>query len=83
MTFAQKVLEIVSSIPKGKTITYSQVAGLAGSPKAARAVGNIISKNYDPAIPCHRVIRTDGSLGGYNRGIAKKAEILAKEKALN
>lgn len=80
MKFAQKVLKVVASIPKGKTMTYSQVAGLAGNPKAARAVGNVISKNYDPAIPCHRVIRTDGGLGGYNRGLEKKAAILAEEK---
>ena len=80
MTFAQKVLEIVRHIPKGTTMTYAHVAAQAGNPKAARAVGNIISKNYDPAIPCHRVIRSDGGLGGYNRGIALKAEILECEK---
>ncbi len=78
--FTQKVLEIVAKIPKGKTMTYAQVAGLAGNPRAARAVGMIMSKNYDPAVPCHRVIRSDGGLGGYNRGIEKKAEILAQEK---
>jgi O-6-methylguanine DNA methyltransferase len=82
MHFAQKVLEIVAKIPKGKTMSYAQVAALAGNPKAARAVGNIISKNYDPAIPCHRVIRSDGCLGGYNRGIEKKAAILAEEQKL-
>ena len=82
MSFAQKVLEIVAKIPKGKTMTYSQVAALAGNPKAARVVGNIMSKNYDPAIPCHRVIRSDGGLGGYNRGIEKKAAILAEEQKL-
>jgi methylated-DNA-[protein]-cysteine S-methyltransferase len=82
MTFAQKVLQIVAGIPKGKTMTYCQVAGLAGNPKAARAVGTIISKNYNPAIPCHRVIRIDGKLGGYNRGIATKAAILAEERTI-
>lgn len=80
MSFAQKVLEIVRNIPEGHTMTYGHVAALAGNPNAARAVGNIVSKNYDPNTPCHRVIRSDGGLGGYNRGIEKKAEILAQEK---
>lgn len=80
MTFSQKVLEILRGIPKGQTMTYAHVAALAGNPKAARAVGTIVSKNYDPQIPCHRVVRSDGSLGGYNRGIERKAEILAEEK---
>ncbi len=80
-TFKQRVLDIVAQIPEGKTVTYAQVAQLAGSPGAFRAVGTIMSKNYDPAIPCHRVIRSDGTLGGYNRGgIAKKQEILNAEK---
>jgi O-6-methylguanine DNA methyltransferase len=55
---------------------------LAGSPKAYRAVGNILNKNYDPKIPCHRVIRVDGSTGGYNRGSAQKIKILKLEKAI-
>ena len=79
MPFAQKVLEIVRHIPKGTTMTYAHVAALAGNPKAARAVGNIISKNYNPEIPCHRVIRSDGGLGGYNRGLAKKVALLQEE----
>jgi O-6-methylguanine DNA methyltransferase len=78
--FAKKVYAVVRKIPKGKTLTYGQVAALAGRPGAARAVGNILSKNYDPGIPCHRVIRADGKLGGYNRGAAKKARILREEK---
>lgn len=77
--FTQKVFEVVSRIPKGKTLTYKEVAKLAGSPKAFRAVGNILNKNYNPKIPCHRVIKSDGSLGGYNRGVEKKKEILGKE----
>lgn len=79
--FTQNVLEIVKKIPAGRTLTYSQVAALAGNPKAARAVGMIMSKNYNPEVPCHRVIRTDGKLGGYNRGgIAKKERLLRSEK---
>jgi O-6-methylguanine DNA methyltransferase len=78
--FKEKVLEVVKKIPKGKTLSYKQVAKLAGSPNAYRAVGNILNKNYDPKIPCHRVIRSDGKIGGYNRGIKKKVELLRKEK---
>lgn len=70
---------VVRQIPKGSVLTYKQVAELAGSPGACRAVGNILSKNYDLKIPCHRVIRSDGKLGGYNRGLNKKVEVLAKE----
>lgn len=67
-TFEQKVKAIVAKIPKGKTMTYKQVAEKAGSPNAARAVGSIMKANYDPAVPCHRVIRSDGVIGEYNRG---------------
>lgn len=68
MNFAAKVRKVVQSIPKGKTLSYGEVAKQADNPKAARAVANIMAKNYDASIPCHRVIRSDGSLGGYNRG---------------
>ncbi|MDX9970466.1 MAG: MGMT family protein [Candidatus Gracilibacteria bacterium] len=78
--FSQKVLEVVSKIPKGKTLTYKEVAIQAGSPKAFRAVGNILNKNYDPKIPCHRVIRSDGTTGGYNRG-PKKRKCFLKTKS--
>lgn len=79
--FKNKVLEIVKQIPAGKTLTYSQVALLAGNPKAARAVGMIMSQNYDPLVPCHRVVRADGSLGNYNRGgISRKQQLLEQEK---
>lgn len=79
--FSQKVFEVVSRIPKGETLTYKQVAALAGRPGAYRAVGNILNKNYDPAVPCHRVVRSDGAPGGYNRGRAQKIKILAQEKS--
>ncbi len=79
MSFTQKVLQVVSQIPKGQTLTYKQVAEKAGNPRACRAVGNILNKNRTPHVPCHRVIRSDGSLGGYNRGSVKKKEILQKE----
>jgi methylated-DNA-[protein]-cysteine S-methyltransferase len=82
-TFTQKVKEIVGKIPKGKTMTYKEVAKRAGNSKASRVVGNIMKANFDPKIPCHRVIRSDGGMGGYNRGgVKRKLQILKKEKAL-
>lgn len=60
-------------------MTYKQVAILAGRPMAYRAVGNILNKNFDSDIPCHRVIRSDGKIGGYNRGASKKRIILVQE----
>lgn len=62
-SFKEKVFEVVKNIPKGKKMTYMEVAKKAGSPKAYRAVGNILKTNYDSSIPCHRVIRSDGKLG--------------------
>lgn len=81
-SFSEKVYAVVKKIPEGKVLTYKKVAELAGSPKAHRAVGNILNKNCDFKIPCHRVIRSDGKVGGYNRGTRKKMELLKKEKAL-
>lgn len=80
--FSDKVYEVVKNIPKGQTLTYKQVADLAGSPRAFRAVGNILNKNYNSQIPCHRVVRSDGKTGGYNRGTLNKINILKKEGAL-
>lgn len=82
MSFKEKVLAAVSKIPKGEVLTYKEVAKLAGNPEAYRAVGNILSKNYNPAIPCHRVIRSDGKIGGYNRGTRNKFALLKKDGAL-
>ena len=82
MNFAQKVFFVVSKIPRGETLTYKEVAQKAGRPNAYRAVGNILNKNYDPKIPCHRIIRSDGTIGGYNRGAKKKLELLKKESIL-
>ena len=80
MNFTEKTLMVVSKIPKGKTLTYKQVAEKAGSPKAFRAVGNILKKNYNKKIPCHRVVRSSGLPGGYNRGADMKKRLLEKEK---
>ena len=78
-TFTEKVYDVVRKIPKGKVLTYKDVAIKAGNEKASRAVGNILHKNFDSQIPCHRVIRSDGKLGGYNRGLKNKKDILEKE----
>ncbi len=77
--FIERVYKIVKNIARGQTMTYKQVARLAGQPKAYRAVGNILNKNRDPAVPCHRVIRSDGKVGGYNKGINIKKEKLIQD----
>ena len=82
MSFKEKVYQIVAGIPRGRTLTYKQVAKLAGHPRAFRAVGNVLNQNYDSSIPCHRVVRSDGKIGGYNRGQTDKIKILQKEGAL-
>lgn len=88
--FSKNVLEIVTHIPRGAVMTYQQVAKAAGSPKAYRAVGNILNRNYrarewqlpledfEP-VPCHRVIRSDGFVGGYARGSKDKIRLLELE----
>ncbi len=83
MEFRDRVMKIVRGIKKGQTMTYGEVAALAGNEKAARAVGAIMRTNYDPKIPCHRVVRADGSMGGYNRGGPhRKRTLLKKERGL-
>lgn len=83
--FTERVRQVVAAIPKGKTLSYGEVAKRAGNPNAARAVGMIMSKNRDTKkIPCHRVIRSDGGMGGYGfGGVEKKRKILQKEGALS
>ncbi len=66
-------------IPRGKVLTYKEVAKRAEKPKAFRAVGNILNKNVDPKVPCHRVIRSDGKIGGYRDGSIFKIKILREE----
>lgn len=81
--FSKKVYDVVRKIPRGKVMTYAEVAKRAGRPKAVRAVGYWMSKNYDSKIPCHRVVRSDGKIGNYNRGGSKrKTELLKQEGAL-
>lgn len=81
ISFKEHVLAVVKKIPRGKTLSYGQVAAAAGRPKAARAVGTIMAGNTDKKVPCHRVIRADGKIGGYNglRGTKDKAALLRSE----
>ena len=83
MTFKEKVFSIVSKIPAGKTLSYKEVAIAAGSPRAARAVGGVLRTNYNPDIPCHRVIKSNGQLAGYNRGLELKKALLIQEAQAN
>ncbi len=67
-SFADRVRDVVRQISRGETRSYAEVAKAAGSASAARAVGTVMKNNYDPSVPCHRVIRSDGKIGDYNRG---------------
>jgi methylated-DNA-[protein]-cysteine S-methyltransferase len=83
MTFAEKVLEVVKNIPKGSTLSYKEVATLAGSPGASRVVGTLMRKNKNREVPCHRVICSGGRLGQYSLGGPEaKRKILQEEGAI-
>jgi O-6-methylguanine DNA methyltransferase len=82
-SFTEKVHSIVKKIPKGSVLTYKEVAERAGSPNAARAVGSIMKANYNKDIPCHRVIRSDGKIGDYNRGGSKAKMALLKKEGVS
>lgn len=80
MSFKDCVFKALKKVPKGKVTTYKALAAAAGKPLAARAVGRILNSNPRPIkIPCHRVIKSDCSLGGYSSGVRKKADLLRKE----
>lgn len=82
--FQLKVWSALQTIPYGSTCSYSDVAKMIGKPKAVRAVANACGDNPVPLIiPCHRVIRKDGSLGGYGLGVHRKHELLAREKQIS
>jgi methylated-DNA-[protein]-cysteine S-methyltransferase len=77
---ASDVYEILVRIPEGKVTTYGDIARFIGHPGAARAVGKILNKNPNPIVmPCHRVVMSSGSIGGYSLGKSRKRELLAKE----
>jgi O-6-methylguanine DNA methyltransferase len=83
-SFRDRVIAVVGKIPAGKTMTYGEVATKAGNAKAARAVGTIMNRYgiHVTGIPCHRVVRSDGSVGGYRFGAEEKRQLLKKEGAL-
>lgn len=82
ISFKDKVLAIVKKIPVGKVMTYSQVAAKAGNKKASRAVGNIMAANDDKNVPCHRVVKRDGSIGMYNGLRGKSKEVILKKEGV-
>jgi methylated-DNA-[protein]-cysteine S-methyltransferase len=76
----QDIYILLSKIPPGKVSTYGDIAKALGHPKAARAVGRIIANNPNPiSIPCHRVVKSNGEIGGFAYGEQRKREILEKE----
>ena len=82
VSFNNSVYAMASLIPMGKVTTYGAIAKAIGSPKASRAVGNALGANMNPiVVPCHRVVRADGTLGGYSggEGPTTKAKLLARE----
>jgi len=80
ITFSDKVKDVVKLIPKGKTLSYKDVATIVGSPNGARAVARVMSQNFDTNVPCHRVIRSNGELSGYNRGGTKQKRLLLENE---
>ncbi|HEX9751378.1 MAG TPA: methylated-DNA--[protein]-cysteine S-methyltransferase [candidate division Zixibacteria bacterium] len=80
--FDRKALQICARIPHGQTLSYGEIARRAGSPGAARAVGQAMGKNPFPiVVPCHRVLRSDGTLGGFGGGVNLKRALLELERA--
>ena len=81
-SFTRRVLTIVRQIPRGRVATYADVAAMAGRPAASRAVGNIMMGCRDPNIPCHRVVRSNGQVGGYSETLVKQSLLKAEGIAL-
>jgi len=78
--FRYRVYSVVRKIPKGRVATYKSIAKAIGRPRAVRAVGNALNKNpFAPKVPCHRVVKSDGSIGGFASGSKKKIKILQEE----
>ena len=77
--FASKVYSAAKRIKRGSVATYKDVAEAIGRPGAYRAVGNALNRNCDTSVPCHRVVRSDFHIGGFNKGRARKSRILASE----
>lgn len=82
LSFSERVWAVTKKIPCGKVATYKDIAHYLRC-KAYRAVGNALNKNpHAPTVPCHRVVRSDGSIGGFAHGSARKMELLRKEGVL-
>ena len=80
MCFTGRVLSLTSRVPRGRITTYGEIARSLGNIGLSRAVGNALNKNPDPVrIPCHRVIRSNGDVGGFNRGVVEKIRLLRGE----
>ncbi len=80
MDFEDKVIDLVCQISEGRVSTYKTLAEHLGKPRAYRAVGNALNKNPNPVeIPCHRVVRSNGGIGGYRDGVRRKEELLKSE----
>jgi len=79
MNFQEKVFVVIRKIPEGKVSTYKEVACALKKSKAYRAVGNALNKNVSKLVPCHRVIKSDGSVGGFRWGSREKIKKLKKE----
>lgn len=81
--FQKRVWRELLKVRRGTTVSYGELARRVGKPGAARAVGNAVKKNpYPVTIPCHRVIRSDGSIGGYAYGVKRKIQLLKREKSV-
>lgn len=79
-SFEEKVWSALKKIPKGRVSTYGEIAKAIGNKNSARAVGNACNKNpFSPKIPCHRIVQSNGNLGGFAKGKKKKIELLKKE----
>lgn len=78
-SFTQRVFAACKKVPRGKVTTYGELAAAIGKPRAARAVGNALNKNKNPAVPCHRVVRSNGKIGGFTRGPHQKEKLLKRE----
>jgi len=79
MNFTQKVWAACKKIPKGRVSTYALIAKAVGNPRASRAVGNALNKNRSKSVPCHRVVKSDGKVGGFALGSKAKEKLLKRE----
>src|SRR5262245_37611741 len=84
MTLSEKIYRVTRAIPPGRVATYGDIASAIRHPRAWRAVGNVLTQNRDPKIPCHRVVRADGNVGGfgYPEGTPRKVRQLRAEGVL-